>query len=203
MADASTTPPTDLLPENVLPDVYKEKVTVPTRRYHVGLQPGAPAWNYTFHGVNFPIFSASYDDQDNEFKREGAIVSLSRDQLLRIKEEIRNRVVRWHAYPKNYRIAEKRGQRMRAEIFDVRSKGFEPEKGDEPLVKYVYVREAPPEFVAPEVPKAAFAELDAAIAAAERAEEKASADPADAKTRAKHGHLKATGRTLGDASGAL
>lgn len=192
-----------LLPEEILPEIYQEKTAVPTRRYHVGLLPGGPAWSQTFHGICFPVFSASYDEADNEFKREGAIVSLTKAQLTMIREAIRNRIVRWHTYPKDYRIAEKRGMRMKAEIFDVRSRGFEPEKGDEPLVKYVYVREAPAEFVAPEVPKAAFAELDAAISAAEESELEAATDPADAKTRAKHGQLKAAGRTLGDASGAL
>lgn len=193
----------ELLPEAVLPDVYKNKVAAPTKRYHVGLVKDGPAWSQTFAGICFPVYSSSFDKADNEFRKEGAIVSLTQDQVKKIKEAIRNRVVRWNHYPEDYRDHKLAGLRCSAQIFDVRTNGFEPEKGDEPLVKYVYFKEAPPEFVEPSAPVAAFEEMDKAIAAAEKSEAVVQNDPVDAATRKLHGELKRAGAKLGDLSGQL
>lgn len=184
----------ELLPEDLLPDIYRKKVAVDTKRYHVGLVPNGPAWNQTFHGISFPMYTSSFDDANNEMRKEGAIVELTPEQCKLIKEAIRNRVVRWVQYPKDHK---KSGQRMKAEIYDVRSRGFEPEKSDEPLVKYVYFREAPE--VQPTLQANAFEELDKAIKSAEASEAVKAADPEDAATRAKHGLAKKLGTKLGDA----
>lgn len=190
----------ELLPEAILPEVYREKVRAQTKRYHVGLVPNGPAWNQTFAGISFPVSSSTYDENDNEFRREGAYIDLTVEQCKKIKEAIRNRVVRWSIYPKGHKKA---GQRMSAVIFDVRSRGFEPDKEDEPLVKYVYFKEAPPETIHAPAPAAAFEALDAAIKAAEASEAAKANDPEDARTRQKHGQLRQSGGKLGDATGAL
>jgi hypothetical protein len=187
----------DTIPPDVLPDVYREKVNVPTSRYHVGMVPGGPAWNYTFFGINFPTYTSSFDKSDNEFKREGAVYELTVAQVRKIREAIANRIVRWAFYPDDYRDAKRAGTKASATIHDVRTRGFEPERGDEPLVKYIYFKPAPPEAVANPLPAATFAALDDAIRAAELAELEAATDPVDAKTRAKHGALRAAGLTLG------
>lgn len=185
----------DLLPENLLPDVYREKVAAQTKRYHVGLTPNGPAGFQTFAGICFPVYTSLYDETDNEFKRQGDIVELTTAQIRKIKEAIRNRVVRWTHYPRDHKKA---AERKSAQILDVRCTGFEPEAGDEPLVKYVYFKEAPVEFQPAQLPVAAFEAMDRAVAAATVSEERAAADPQDAVTRAQHSQLKATGRTLGD-----
>lgn len=189
----------ELLPEAVLPDLYQARAKANSKRYHVGLVPNGPAWNQTFAGISFPVYTSRYDDSDNEFKQEGAILDLTAEQCKAIKDAIRHRVVRWSLYPRAHKKA---GQKMSATIHDVRSKGFEPEKTDEPLVKWVYFKEAPAEFTQPAAPVAAFEELDRAIKAAEKTESEKQSDPEDAATRAKHAALRKSGGKL-SADGAL
>lgn len=190
----------ELLPHEILPEVYQNKTKAATKRYHVGMHPNGPAWSQTFAGISFPVYTATYDDTNNEFKQEGAIVELTIEQCKAIKEAIRNRVVRWNSYPKGHKRA---GEKMNAAIFDVRSKGFEPERDDEPLVKYVYFREAPPLEQPKPAPQAAFDELDRAIKSASQTEMEKASDPEDAATRAKHGQLRKLGGKLDAGPGAL
>jgi hypothetical protein len=183
----------NLLPDALLPDVYRDKAMATTKRYHVGMAPGGPAWNITLAGIAFPITTSSYDDNDNETRREGAFVHLNSKQCKEIREAIANRIVRWSHYPKWHKRA---GERMSAQVFDVRIRGFEPERTDEPLVKYLYFKEAPPEFTAPPPPASAFVELDRAIKEAEAVEASKVQDPEDTKLRKQHGALKAAGSKL-------
>lgn len=196
MSDAAD----NLLPEALLPEMYRKRQGAPTKRYHVGLVPNGPAWNITLAGISFPVTTSQFDENDNEMRREGAIVELTAEQCKKIRDAIACRVVRWSHFAKGHKRA---GQRMSAQIWDTQVRGFEPEKDDEPLVKYIYFKTAPPEFVAPQTPASAFAELDRAIREAEEVEAQRRSDPEDAATRAKHGALKKAGVKLGEAPGAL
>lgn len=189
----------NLLPDPVLPDIYKQLAQAKTKRYLVGLVPNGPASNQTFAGVSFPVFTEGYDAEGNAFRKEGAVISLTVEQIKKIREAIQNRVVRWSHYATDDPKVEKRGQRRAATIWDVRTRAFTPMAGDEPLVKYVIFKEAPPEFVQAPAPAAAFEAFDKALAEAEKTELEASASPEDAQTRAKHGVLKKAGLKLGDA----
>jgi hypothetical protein len=190
----------NLLPDDILPDVYRKKLTAESRRYHVGLAPNGPSWNQTFYGVSFPVYTTKFDANDNPTQREGSIVELTKDQISRIRESIRNRIVRWNHYPKDHKRS---GERCSAQVFDVRATGFEPERTDEPLVKYVYFKEAPPEFSAPLAPIAAFEEMDKAIKSATATESAKLSDPVDAETRAKHAQLKRSGGSVPGPNGSL
>lgn len=188
----------DLLPEAVLPEIYHQVNVAKTKRYLVGLVPGGPASSHTFHGISFPVSTESYDENGNAYRKDGAVVELTLDQCKAIKDSIKNKIVRWRHYsPDNPEVA-KRGQRARAEIWDVRTRGFMPAKGDEPIVKYVIFKEVPAEFVQAPAPAAAFEALDKAIAEAEKSELAALGNPEDAKVRAHHGALKKAGQKLNE-----
>ena len=178
--------------DNLVPEILKitEK---PTKKYHVGILPSEmpPAWNVTLAGVSFPVTSSRFDDSDNEFKLEGQVVDLNTDQIKAIKEAISFRVVRWRKYPSNHRT--KAGKVLSAEIWDVRTNGFSAERGDEPLVKYLYFKPAPEDMFQPALRQSVMDELDKAITSAMDSEDKAATDPKDAATREQHKQLKRLG----------
>lgn len=196
MSDATE----NLLPDALLPEMYQKRQGAPTKRYHVGLYPNGPSWNLTLAGISFPVTTSAFDANDNEIRKEGAIVELTAEQCKKIRDAIAMRIVRWQYYPKGHK---REGERMAAQVWSTEVRGFEPEKGDEPLVKYVFFKAAPPEFTAPPPAASAFAELDRAIREAEETEAQRRTDPEDAATRAKHGALKKAGAKLGDSAGAL
>ena len=187
----------ELLPETILPDVYRQ-IRAKTKRFQVGMLPNGPASNFTLGGINFPVTTKDYDKRgtdENPFTYEGAVVELTIEQCKRIKDDIRCHIVRWFRYPETDK--QRAGQKMRAEIWDARTRAFMPREGDEPLVKYLFFKDAPAEELIQPAPTATFDALDKAIAEAEASEGVVrTTQPEDARTRARHAELKSMGKGL-------
>lgn len=183
----------NLLDNDLLP-IVPQPVADPDRaRYHVGIRTKGgtpPAWDLSLGGISFPVYSSFWDDHDNEFKRAGAVVDLDLEQLQRIKDAIRHRIVRWR---KN-----REDKRIRAEIWDIRILGFRAEAGDEALAPYLYLRPAPEDYIQPGADADVLLQLDRALQEGARSEEKAARDPEDAKVREKHARHKASGTKVDD-----
>lgn len=195
-----------LLPEDVLPEIYNRR-TAPKRRYLVGIRQTSPpvCWNHSIAGINFPVYTESFDVEGNASRRRGAIYELTVEQCKLIREELRNRIVRWHVYGPGHN---KEGEKHEATIWDVRSRMFVPMEKDEPLVRYVLFQDAPVETQnQKEAPSGAFADLDAAILAAEKSaaqtETVKASDPEDQVRRQVHGAFRKAGKGLDAAEGSV
>lgn len=161
-------------------------------RFHVGIRPGGPAWFHNIYGICFPQTSSLFDDDGTEHRKVGAVAELDLEQLRQVRDGIKNRVVRWA------RAKDKAGveRKFNGEIWDRNTTGFRPQALDEPLAPYLIFERMKEESVQPDVADHIFHDLEDAISSAEKSEAKNLADPRDAKTRAKHADLKATGKTL-------
>lgn len=166
-----------------------ETVKAPeTKRYHIGIfERNPPAWSVTIAGVCFQVSTSRYDEAGTEYKDKGGFAELTLEQLQAIKKALKFKVVRWRVKGKD------KTRTGAAEVHDTRTNGFRLEPGDEPLAKYLYVEEAPPELEIVPADKTAFADLDKAIEAAAVTEAKVANDPVDKATREKHKEARAKG----------
>lgn len=183
---------------DVLADL-KSSFSVPiapkTKRYHVGIfEQNPPAWFIPIAGVTFQVTSSTFDAEEREIRRAGSFVDLTVDQVKKVKAQLEKLVVRWRRQPKTNRVIE-------ATIHDASIANFRPEVGDEPLARYVYFRQAPPETEQPKLAENTLAMLDEAIRQAEESEERANQSPEDARTREVHGAAKRAGKRVGDDAG--
>ena len=184
---------------NMLEGIDLSQLNVPPpapegKRYHIGVRsdPSAgapPCWFCTIGGVSFSVSTSSYNEAGDEYKEKGEIIMLTTEQLARIKDDLRHKVVRWGRDRKT-------GDKLaRAEVWDTRLKGFVLHPGDEALAKFLYVEPRSEEAAEP-VERDAFKDLEHAIGASETSEAKAMGDPADKATRAAHGKAKKQGFLL-------
>lgn len=160
---------------------------IKTKRYHIGVYEGEPPlWFVTLAGVTFPVMTSVFDKNEREIRRSGDLVHLTVDQVRKIKESVRHSFVRWRTKPGT-------GERIEANVYDRRSPGFQFEKGDEPLAKYLYLRPAPEETDAPKLSDNLIAQLDAALVEAESSEDKGQKDPRDRAEREQRTRQKRAG----------
>lgn len=168
----------------ISPDLPKPK---PRKKFQVGIAASdgvPPRWDISLGGISFPVFNSRYDDDGKEYRHEGAIVELDTDQLKRIAQAVKTRIVRWN---KN-----REGKKISAEIWDVSTTGFRLDPDDEPLYPYLILQEVKDETPA-ELRPTIFQVIDQAIESSKISEGEALADPKDREVRAKHKALRQTG----------
>ena len=104
--------------------------------YHIGTLEGCPLQNVTVGGVCFPRYTeeVSHNEDSNvttRSRRNGDIVPLSDSQRDFILKRMGSRVVRWN------------GSRTRGRVITVESERFNPNKYDDLLSNYLFMREVP------------------------------------------------------------
>lgn len=127
-----------------------EPVVVPdrgVRRYHCGaIDPACPFYSVDVGGISFPRMTelVKTDDQTREtvrMPRPGAFYELTDADVERVKDAIARKVIRWANRDKT-----------KAYILNVREVDGAPNKryrkidSDEPLGKFLYMKEVAPEL---------------------------------------------------------
>jgi hypothetical protein len=133
----------------------------------------------------------------------GVIAELSREEFDAIVEDGSQHVVRWkRARPKK---GQARGKLLRAQVYHVNDRLYRPQRGDEPLMDYIAIKDLGP---AEPVGKRRLApdEIDdverlrkqreAHRVAADERERRARKDPRDARRRAEHARAREEGREV-------
>lgn len=109
--------------------------------YHLGVLPGSPHQTVHVNGVCFTLAAETVlinrESRTTErSKRRGDLIKMSEDDFQKTVAKVKRKVIRW----------ENKGQ-GRGHIENMDKPGFVLEPGDEPLGRFLFMKEVPTEFV--------------------------------------------------------